>query len=239
MAKKYNFFVEDFETPKAELGSGFIQSYLGGGVLSKGFAIATERRVYFKGKSYFKDYKGHWKKQMQEKTVDLKDITGTGYTSMRQLWMLITGIASFFWYFIFAFFATLLCDDSLTYLFRSFIDYLPGYIMFGIIPLGIFLVLYKLKRRTLFSIEFAGGNISFNTSWYGKAEVDKFQMDLRKAMAEVKDTPVPQATVQVQTVQSKDKAGTLREYAKLKDDGIITDDEFQKMKSELLASTAE
>lgn len=97
MEKKYTFFVDPTETPQAELGSGFIQSYLGGGTISKGFVVATQRRAYFKGKSYFKDFKGHWKKQMQERTVDLKDITGTGYTSMRQLWAMVAAIVSLVW----------------------------------------------------------------------------------------------------------------------------------------------
>ncbi|WNX85938.1 SHOCT domain-containing protein [Agathobaculum sp. NTUH-O15-33] len=245
IAKKYPFFVDPAETPQAELGSGFIQSYLGGGAISKGFVVATQRRAYFKGKSYFKDFKGHWKKQMQEKTVDLKDITGTGYTSMRQLWMLISGISSFFW-------PVLLCFlfkgkggitavlDNIAFQYTRNLFFM---VLLGLLPLGVFLALYFLKRRTLFTIEFAGGNISFNTSWYGKSEVDSFQKNLRQAMAAIKDTetsaPVAAAVhaytaPPTATGAAKEKAEALREYAKLKEDGVITDEEFQKMKAELV-----
>lgn len=244
--KEYPFFVDSAETAQAELGSGFIQSYLGGGIISKGFVVVTQRRAYFKGKSYFKDFKGHLKKQMQEKTVDLKDITGTGYTSMRHLWMMITGILAFFW-------PVLLCiifsqgrggiAPVLEYIAFQYTHNFIFMVLFGLLPLGVFLALYFLKRRTLFTIEFAGGNISFDTSWYGKEEVDNFQKNLRKAMATIKDTETPaQSTVAVHaytapptaTGAAKEKAEALREYAKLKEDGVITDEEFQKMKAELV-----
>lgn len=233
MEKKYTFFVDPTETPQAELGSGFIQSYLGGGTISKGFVVATQRRAYFKGKSYFKDFKGHWKKQMQERTVDLKDITGTGYTSMRQLWAMVAAIVSLVWLWPMFIFLRRLPSGA---------DGWINFFLMSVLPaLALFAVWY-FKRITLFSIEFAGGSISFNTSWYSKEEVDIFQKNLRKAMAAVKDTGTspPVAAVHAYTAPptatgaAKEKAEALREYAKLKEDGIISEEEFQHMKAGLL-----
>ena len=177
---------------------------------------------------------------MQEKTVDLKDITGTGFTSMRQIWMLITGIISFFWSVI----ISIIVEPSNTAgIIQGVIHHLGLLFLYGVVPLSIFIALYFLKRRTLFTIEFAGGSISFATSWYGKEEVDSFQKNLRKAMAAIKDTETPSpATVAAHaytapptaTGAAKEKAEALREYGKLKEDGVITDEEFQKMKAELV-----
>lgn len=234
MEKGYTFLVDPTETPQAELGSGFIQSYLGGGTISKGFVVATQRRAYFKGKSYFKDFKGRWKKQMQEKTVDLKDITGTGYTSMRQLWAMVAAIVSLVWLWPMFILLRQLPSGA---------DGWINYFLMSVLPALILFAIWYFKRITLFSIEFAGGSISFNTSWYGKEEVDNFQKNLRKAMAAVKDaeTPAP-STVAVHayaapptaTGAAKEKAEALREYAKLKEEGIISDVEFQQMKADLV-----
>lgn len=241
----YPFFVDPSEQSVAELGSGFIQSYLGNGSLSKGFAVVTQRRVYFNGKSYFKDFKGRWKQQMQAKTVDLKDVTGTGYVSVRILGLLIGAIAVFFWTFPMDVIWGIMGGDVLESIQRKIQD--PTWWMLSCIPAAGMVAAFFLRRRTLFNIEFAGGNISFNTSWYGKDEIDHFQKELRKAMAVVKDqVPVSQsATAAVHTATStapatpagvtKDKAQTLREIAKLKEDGIITENEFQQMKADLMS----
>lgn len=240
MEKNYSFFVDPAETPTAELGSGFIQSYLGSGTISKGFVVATQRRAYFKGKSYCKDLKGNWKKQMQEKTVDLKDITGTGYTSIRNVGFLIATIVSALWDFVIMPLIGLASGASIQNDPKGFILNILTFLPIVIVCV----LLYLFKRSTLFAIEFAGGNISFNTSWYGKEEVDNFQKNLRKAMAAIKDTeptPAP-ATVAVHTYaapatatgSAKEKAEALREYAKLKEDGIISEEEFQQMKAELV-----
>ena len=244
MEKRYPFFVEDYETPLAELGQGFIQNYISSGDLSKAFAVVSERRVYFKGELYRK-VKGRWKKGMEEKTVDLKDITGTGYESLRQLWLLILAICSPLYVI-----AIQWADGSIAYGLRNncLAEQMlhPVWIIMFLIFVGIFLFLYFTKRKTIFRIEFAGGEIACPVSWYSKETVDKFQMDLRKAMANVKDKE-PTVTVEVtpqvvqsvsstsQTVagQAKDKADALREYAKLKEEGVITEEEFQKMKLEL------
>lgn len=240
----YPFFVDPSENPVAELGSGFLQNYLGNGALSKGFAVVTQRRVYFNGRSYFKDFKGRWRKQMQAKTVDLKDVTGTGYISVRMLGLLISAIATFFWPLLTL--PSTLHNRSLIEWLRAV--YFNSYDLWSLalwLPTIGLVIAFFTHRRTLFNIEFAGGNISFRTSWYGKSEVDDFQKALRKAMAVIKDQePVTTpAAVTVHTMSAapttsagaaKDKAEALREIAKLKDDGIISEDEFQQMKADLM-----
>jgi hypothetical protein len=58
-----------------------------------GFAVISNKRVYFKGKCYYKE-DGKLKKSFEERTADLKDVTGTGYTRVHPTHLLITAIVS-------------------------------------------------------------------------------------------------------------------------------------------------
>lgn len=97
---------------------------------------------------------------------------------------------------------------------------------------------YLFRRKTLFRIEYAGGCIAFNASFYAKKEIEDFQKQLRKAkdMAEENtnikavaaiDTPV-EATSQNKNVDA------LRKYAELLKDGLITQEEYDAMKKKVL-----
>ena len=118
------------------------------------------------------------------------------------------------------------------------IDILP-------IGLGITLVIaccigiknYLFKRKTLFRIEYAGGCIAFDVSFYAKAEIDDFQKQLRR----VKDFAEETATVRTVTVEAPVKTPTqssvpddLRKYADLLKDGLISQEEYDAMKKKIL-----
>ena len=182
---------------------------------------------------------------MQEKVVDLRDITGTGYISQRRIFQLIISFPVML-------LGVLLCLIGLLCLLglmRVMGSGVAGNIVLA--ALGIMIgiggyQLYKGSRATFFNIEFAGGNISFDTSWYSKEEVDKFQLELRKCMATIKDTePVYAATgaaihnhIAMPTSNNsreKDRIESLREYAKLKEEGILGEEEFQSIKDNLIS----
>lgn len=118
------------------------------------------------------------------------------------------------------------------------IDILP-------IGLGITLVIaccigiknYLFKRKTLFRIEYAGGCIAFDVSFYAKAEIDDFQKQLRR----VKDFAEETATVRTVTVEAPVQAPTqssvpddLRKYADLLKEGLISQEEYDAMKKKIL-----
>ena len=118
------------------------------------------------------------------------------------------------------------------------IDILP-------IGLGISLVIaccigiknYLLKRKTLFRIEYAGGCIAFDVSFYAKAEIDDFQKQLRR----VKDFVEETATIKTVAVETPTQAPVpnsvpddLRKYADLLKDGLISQEEYDAMKKKIL-----
>lgn len=119
--------------------------------------------------------------------------------------------------------------------------------LLSLVSIGLFLSLtviccigiknYLFKRKTLFRIEYAGGCIAFNVSFYAKAEIDDFQKQLRRA----KDMAEENASVKAITVETSGESLTqnnaaddLRKYAELVKDGLITQDEYDAMKKKIL-----
>lgn len=96
---------------------------------------------------------------------------------------------------------------------------------------------YLLKRKTLFRIEYAGGCIAFNVSFYSKAEIDDFQKQLRRAkdMAEESNNVklIPTET-SVEPVTQSSAADDLRKYAELLKEDLITQEEYDAMKKKVL-----
>ncbi len=81
--KKFkNFFMSPNEKLIAVLGNSYIEKFFQNGSLNNGFAVVSDKRAYFQGNNYSISYnaKGKMKivKNHQSRTVDLKDITGTG-----------------------------------------------------------------------------------------------------------------------------------------------------------------
>lgn len=100
---------------------------------------------------------------------------------------------------------------------------------------------YLLKRKTLFRIEYAGGCIAFDVSFYAKAEIDDFQKQLRR----VKDFAEETSTIKtvavetptqtpVQTSTQNSVPDDLRKYADLLKDGLISQEEYDAMKKKIL-----
>ena len=100
---------------------------------------------------------------------------------------------------------------------------------------------YLLKRKTLFRIEYAGGCIAFDVSFYAKAEIDDFQKQLRR----VKDFAEETSTIKtvavetptqtpVQTASQNSVPDDLRKYADLLKEGLISQEEYDAMKKKIL-----
>lgn len=117
----------------------------------------------------------------------------------------------------------------------------------NIIPIGLSITLliascigiknYLFKRKTLFRIEYAGGCIAFDVSFYAKAEIDDFQKQLRRT----KDFAEETATMRTVTVDAPEQNANpnsvpddLRKYADLLKEGLISQEEYDAMKKKIL-----
>lgn len=151
-------------------------------------------------------------------------------------------------------------DDEIAQLFKEEIKYLnsgmesmesiPQIIMWVLadfVSIGLCLSLvaicckgiknYLLKRKTFFRIEYAGGCIAFDVSFYAKAEIDDFQKQLRR----VKDLAEETTTIKTVAVDTPVQAPTqnsapddLRKYADLLKEGLISQEEYDAMKKKIL-----
>ena len=82
------YYVDPNEKYVSSLGNGYIMNYLANKTLNKGFAVISDKRVYFKG-SCFSVQGRHLIKSNEERAVDLKDITGSGFNYKNDTGLLI------------------------------------------------------------------------------------------------------------------------------------------------------
>lgn len=241
-------FVSKDEKYIASLGNGYIMNYLTNKSVEKGFAFITDKRVYFKGSCLSGTGKSLVKTN-EERTVDIKNITGSGFIYQRRLGILIGTLVPIiaalagFMYFLWELFLFVVhviegwytLGGIVIYLFKSV---LPLAIIVALaIPFCIVFKNYLLNRKTLFRIEYAGGCIAFDVTFYAKTEIDDFQKQLRRAK-DIADENVtiklltPQVPTEAQTQNSN--ADDLRKYAELLKDGLITQEEYDAMKKKVL-----
>lgn len=87
------FFMNPKERFVCALGNGYIQNFLADGYVGKGFAVVSDKRVYFNGKSY-EVHSRRLKAMNESRIVDLKDVTGTGVRTITYPLLWIMSIAA-------------------------------------------------------------------------------------------------------------------------------------------------
>lgn len=224
-----------FMNPKEKfvcaLGNGYLQNFLSGGFLGKGFAVVSDKRVYFKGRAFEFGGKKFTVKTVTS-TVDLKDVTGTETRTLTNPAIMAAGIITII-------LGILLLSVGLALSF-------PLCIVMGILfmLMGIsFIIVYFASRKTMITIMFGGGGIAFPLNWYPAQEGEIFQRMLRIA----KDEAVEEAenatartmrevmsNVAVQQQSLASSADELAKYAQLYKDGLISEQEFAEIKARLL-----
>ena len=188
-------FIANDEYEVCSIGSGFIANYIAGGKVTRMGAALTNKRIYFSGVIFVKNAKGRPIKIDQRKIVNVRDITGTGYEYYNPIWYLIAAIISFFVPILFGALLEELArapstmfsaiTPASTYHLgmlggggNGMMDVMFGAIFFLFIPPLIFVLLWYFKRKTLFVIEYAGGNIAFDVRWIQLHEQDNFMANI-------------------------------------------------------------
>lgn len=91
-----SFFMNPKEKLVVTLGNTYIENFFNTGWIQKGFAVVSDKRVYFQGTSYDVLYKNNGKRKVvttrKSRTVDLKDVTGTGFEQTSRTGYLVVGI---------------------------------------------------------------------------------------------------------------------------------------------------
>ncbi len=215
MADLRYLLMDKSETRLAVLGASYFQSFLSTGIVRKSFAFLSNRRIYFKGKCLTK-VNGRLLTSNEERVVDIEDITGSGFERDNPVGVLIFSIIC-------------LCIAVFSYpIVTPFIpknySYYSGYahqslsagyydtkanaatvICFIFIPLFIIsLVYYFCKKKTIFKLEYSGGNIAFNLHFVPFNEAQEFNRTLRLAKDNIKFETIHKAFVTNNSGQTSD-----------------------------------
>lgn len=233
--KAKTLLIDPTEEVKSVLCNNFMQTFISTGTLGQGFAILTDKRVYFKGKCFFRKGRGFYSKT-EEKTVDLKDVTGTGFVHNKATWAKVV-YTILFWYSIFMLGVTFMSGiifDTLNYG-APFSDTPIGMIgapIFLFLLHLIFKFIFKTYNYSVFEISYAGGGIAFDMNWITQQESKEFQQQLVLLKQIEKDTTTPFIPFKAENQSSIPQQ--LKEYKELLDSGILTQEEFDAKKKELL-----
>ena len=175
-----NIYVGKFCSPDERqittIGTGYIANFLSGGVVEQAGATLTNKRIYFSGKVFSLNDKGHLSSVKQRKIVNVRDVTGVGYIQYNPIqyivWSilaLISGIMTF----------ALTGNQTRQGWEPSGLG--SGGIAIGILVFIVLIALFFLYRKTLLSIEYAGGNIAFDARWLQSNEQDTFIRNIHLA----------------------------------------------------------
>ena len=220
-----SMFVSPEEHTVAVLGNSMAQTFLATGDLSSGFAVVSNKRVYFYGKAFVRNGK-RFSVRKESRIVDVQDISGTGFVYSNPIWMLIVAI---------------ICAVALLVLIPIAISDWPAE-SFLILPcifliaLG-FYIMYSTKKRTLFEISFAGGGIAFNVVWFSAREAQNFQNALKRTSDAAKAQIAHNAAYATDTPHNAHSvADELDRLAKLLSQGLITREEYDLQKHTLFSA---
>ena len=214
-----NQFTAMFASPDERLvsvlGNNIAHTFFATGTIGKGFAVLSDRRVYFKGKCLQRTGK-RFSAIHEERVVDVSNVTGTGFVHTKPVWLLVISIVLFV-------LAAVYFVVSVANL--AFIGLL-AVLLFGGLG-GLFLWLYNSRKRTIFEIAFAGGGIGLDASWIDAQEAEFFQKNIRLVGDNLKRQ-------ERQYARGGNAAGELAQLAQLLEKGMITQAEFEEQKRRLL-----
>lgn len=166
--------VDQSESVVATIGNNYLQNFLMGGKVKRGIGILTQKRFYYKGKSYSGGGKD-MKSATQEGVVSVDDIAFTQFTYTRPTGWLITAIMFTVVGLLFLWQSQVYPHSSLSYFLHEF-----GLQMgLGAFVVALFFFIkYFLNRHSVFVISFPGGGFGFDIKYYPIADIRDFQRQL-------------------------------------------------------------
>ncbi len=145
--------VGPYEVQKAIISGGYVENY----------GILTDKRFYFRGRCYSKSGLSVMDRE-EEWTVDLEDITATGYSRESAIILKLAAIIC-------------LVGGTLWALAEEAIEVAGVAILFA----GLFFLFYLASKKIVYMVTFAGGSIDVDVSKYGGVQaVQEFDNKLRR-----------------------------------------------------------
>lgn len=235
-----------FENPTEELigilGKNDIQKYYSTEEpIDKAFAVASDRRLYVKGKYYnvTRNYNNPKKYYYKKNKKNLKDRT-YNYYSLKDVSNIETrsNMAKYIltW---FCSVVMLICSVMMLICGSSIENFLGGMIVFlGIFGLCVttYLILYNifvmLELINVLIIWFGNDGIAFSYKWNSSQETYRFRDKLRIAVDDSENATTSAVNTAGGAVSAADE---LAKYAQLYKDGLITEQEYSREKERILS----
>lgn len=252
--KLSNFLSSSNEHIISILGIKYAAQLLNKAVPDHGFCVLTDKAFYFMGNIYQKKYFLHLKSNVQhkikaseikaiktEKLHGVKFLIYSTYIAFRFIWIIRLLVG---W----------LQED---YRYSWMLEYLDaefslagGYLLLLLLA-GPFVLLFALiygianlifTSQTLISIEFASETFGFPVDKLGANEIKAFYKDVNKVQETVKnerqmDHHGNQEQHQPERTYGSGKIESLKEISKLYEQNMISLEEFERLKKEILGTT--
>ena len=172
---KNDAFIDQSEYVTAVIGSNYLQNFLTGGGVGKGIGILTQKRFYYKGRSFSGGGKDA-KYTTEEGVVSIEDVTFTKFSHTRHIGLLIMGI-------FFALIGIALLGESVP----KSISFLGPLFLLAALA-GV--VMFFVNRHTLFVVSFPGGDFAFDIRCYPITDIRDFQRQLHLLKDHIKEGAV-------------------------------------------------
>lgn len=208
-----NLFMSPNEKVVAVLGKSNLERFFHSGKIENGFIVASDKRIYLQGKKYYVGEDGEIEENNNSRIVDLRDVTGTGFDSFVDNGWLYLGIAN-------CVIAVLL----LVIVIGIFVGIFAAYCFYK----------YYKSKHSFIVIQYAGGEIGYEVKWFGKQEIELFQKQLRLAKDKIIEKEDIRGAHESSNRPQSSKADELLKLSDLLTRGAITQEEFDKIKKELI-----
>jgi len=176
--KKFSgMFVDQSETAVAVLGNNYMQNILLGQTVKQGYAVLTQKRLYYKG-TYFSG-EGKLKTRTDgECVVPIEDVSMTNFVKAQG--PMLQKLTAYFMIVCGIILLLVIAFDMLDRNMKLSEAPIPLIIMcVGIIAAGVVCFFQALQQgQTDFTISFPGGQLRFNVKWYPMADMQDFQRQI-------------------------------------------------------------
>lgn len=224
----------------AVLGKVNAQTLLNSNINNVGFCILSDKAFYFVGKVWQKKGIFSFKSNIQHR-IPITEMKGIKVGTLHRFGMLLLGITSMFVLIgeirAVAWLET--HEDMLDIIYRHLESLWSTAEIVGIvaIPIALVMTVYYiaqalLVKRTTVCIEMNGFTVNFLVSELGKQEIKDFYRDLsimqNDRISATQNVNVSQVSVNV------DKVGKLTELSHLYEQGLLQQEEFERLKKEII-----
>ena len=237
-------FMSQNERFVAVLGKDYSEKYLENGKCPEEFAIISDKRLYSFGRSYDIGTNLFGKKTVREnkqsKTIDLKDITGTGEEAYRPSRWLVLGIIHLI-LIIVGLIGGMIIDvmqDAVAEEVCWIIVIIAGIMPILLFFMIVYFIIHIRSKIRILAVQYNGSEMGFDMAYFTMEEIDDFQRNLRIAKDKAIENNRNAGQAVSPTTQVTPHTGRADELMKMADllsKGLISQEEFDKMKRELIS----